>query len=202
MEGFTLKGWGRVVAPICNSPRMSGTVIWITGLSGAGKTTLAGLLLARMRCTSRPVLGLDGDILRTVFPIEGGYTADKRVKLAHSYARLCREVSLQGIDVVCATISMFHAVRRWNRENIQNYVEIYLEVPLAVLRMRDAKGLYGAYARGEESSLVGVDVEAELPENPDFVIQNLGDTSPEKAVDMIWERFLADRAVSPSTAKK
>ena len=163
-----------------------GTVYWITGLSGAGKTTVAALLAKRLRAHGRPVLQLDGDILRDIFSPAAGHDAEGRLRLAGAYGRLCREVAAQGIDVVCATISMFHAVRRWNREHIPGYREIYLRVPLSELRRRDSKGLYSAAREGTASNVVGVDLHAELPETPDLTVENHG-ISPEAAVERIWK---------------
>jgi adenylylsulfate kinase len=162
-----------------------GTVYWITGLSGAGKSTVASLLADRLRARQRPVLQLDGDILREIFSPGAGHDPEDRLRLARAYGRLCREVATQGIDVVCATISMFHAVRRWNRDNIPGYREIYLSVPLAELQRRDSKGLYRRARQGSTRNVVGVDLHAELPEAPDLTVENHG-ISPEAAVDRIW----------------
>jgi cytidine diphosphoramidate kinase len=163
-----------------------GRVYWLTGLSGAGKSTVAHLLTHRLRTVGRTVLSLDGDILREIFDRQRDHGRDERFALAMSYGRLCREVSAQGIEVVCATVSMFHEVRRWNREQIPGYMEIYLKVPIEELLRRDPKGLYGAYQRGETSDVVGLDVQAEFPEHPDLVIENHTDISPEDAVATIW----------------
>lgn len=163
-----------------------GTVYWITGLSGAGKSTVAALLAKRLRAHGRPVLQLDGDILREIFSPAAGHHAQDRLRLAQAYGRLCREVAAQGIDVVCATISMFHAVRKWNRENIPAYREIYLKVPIAELERRDTKGLYQAAREGNTKNVVGIDIHAELPEAPDVTVENHG-ISPETAVDRIWK---------------
>ena len=158
---------------------MSATVFWITGLSGAGKSTVADLLAIRLRAIRRPVLRLDGDVLRSIFAPEAAHGAEERLLLAMSYGKLCREVAEQGIDVVCATISMFHAVQRWNRQHIANYREIYLRVPIDELRRRDTKGLYGSVLRGDAANLVGVDIAAEFPENPDLTIENHATVSPD-----------------------
>ena len=100
-------------------------------------------------------------------------------------ARLCRLLAEQGGDVVCATISMFHEVQRWNRENIPGYREIYLRVPIDELRRRDQKGIYVGAQRGDTRDVVGLDVPAEAPEAPDLVLDNYGALDVAGAVDRI-----------------
>ncbi|CAO3411514.1 adenylyl-sulfate kinase [Azospirillum largimobile] len=167
-------------------------VLWITGLSGAGKTTVACLLVERLRLRGGSWVMLDGDRMRAMLPWPGGYEREEREKIAFYYGRLCAEISGQGIGVVCATVSMFHSVRRWNRDAMPGYREIYLRVPIGELRRRDSKGLYAASAA---SGLVGVDIVAEMPETPDLVIENHGGRSPGDAVSAIlaaMERDFAD----------
>ena len=106
---------------------MAGRVIWITGLSGAGKTTLARELIQRLQeCESQPIL-LDGDILRNLLQVSenvlDSHSRKARIKLALKYAQMCRLLSDQGFIVVIATISMFDELYAWNRENITNYFE-------------------------------------------------------------------------------
>ena len=91
----------------------------------------------------------------------------------------------RAADVVCATISLFHEVQRWNRENISGYREIYLRVPLDELRRRDSKGIYAAGQRGDAQDIVGVDVPAEFPEAPDLVLDNYGELDIATAVERI-----------------
>ncbi len=100
-------------------------------------------------------------------------------------ARLCRLLSAQGADVVCATISLFHQVQRWNRENIPGYREIYLRVPLDELHRRDSKGIYLAAQRGAVQQVVGLDVPAEAPETPDLVLDNYEPLDVPTAVERI-----------------
>jgi phosphohistidine swiveling domain-containing protein len=100
-------------------------------------------------------------------------------------ARLCRLLAEQGTDVVCATISLFHEVQRWNRENIPGYREIYLRVPIDELRRRDSKGIYARAQRGDARDVVGLDVAAEAPEKPDLVVDNYGALDVATAVDRI-----------------
>jgi len=175
----------------------NGRVYWLTGLSGAGKSTLGSLLYEHLRSRKDSVVYLDGDILREVFGGLHGHTIDERRLLAMSYARMCRILSLQGIDVVCATISMFHSVRRWNRENIPAYFEVYLNVPIEVLIQRDQKQLYSRALRGEVSDVMGVNVDIEAPESPDVVLVNDGSHGPEELLYQLLssiEEVLVEKA--------
>jgi adenylylsulfate kinase len=153
---------------------MRGTMWWITGLSGAGKSTVGRIVRDELVARGRPALLLDGDVLRAALGETGRHTADDRWRLAMTYARLGREITAQGIDAVCATISMFHAVREWNRANVSSYREIYLRVPLSELERRDTRGLYARSRRGEETDVVGIDMRFEEPIAPHLVIDNVG----------------------------
>jgi phosphonate metabolism-associated iron-containing alcohol dehydrogenase len=149
-----------------------GHVIWITGLSGSGKTTLSHAVTAAMRATGRKVVRLDGDKLRSIIGAKGGYSEAERRELALRYAGICRALASEGVDVVCATMSLFHDCQRWNRENIPGYLEVYLKVDLETLIARDPKGLYRRALKGEVSHVVGIDVAYEEPLAPDLVIKN------------------------------
>ena len=100
-------------------------VYWITGLSGAGKTSVGLLLYKKMKQNYPNTVFLDGDVLREVFGNDLGYTREERIKCAMRYARLCKMLQEQEMNVICCTISMFDEIRSWNRENIGNYREIY-----------------------------------------------------------------------------
>lgn len=157
-------------------------IYWVTGLSGAGKTTVATALAARLRLAERPVILLDGDVLRAMLgPLGEGHAPDQRKRLAFFYARLCRELAAQGPDVICATISMFHDVRRWNRTGTADYREIYLKAAIETLMERDTKGIYAA----ADGRIVGVDMEFEAPENPDLTFPTDGGMTAEMIVDAI-----------------
>jgi cytidine diphosphoramidate kinase len=141
----------------------AGRVFWITGLSGAGKTTLGRELSSRLRAAGRPVTFLDGDALRSAIAEDLGHSAEDRRRSAMRNARLCRLLAEQGVDVVCATISLFHEVQRWNRENIPGYREIYLRVPIDELRRRDSKGIYAGAQRGERATSLALTCRRRLP---------------------------------------
>ncbi len=175
--------------PLNLDPRDYGTVYWLTGLAGAGKTTIGRLLTTRFRELGRQVIFLDGDIMREVLGATRGHSPAERQALARKYAAICRMLSRQGVDVICATISMFHAVRDWNRENIRNYVEIYLRVPLEVLSERDQKGLYSQAGAGAIDNVIGADSAFEEPLTPDLMIENDGSRSPEMIVIEILQQL-------------
>ncbi len=163
----------------------SGRVYWITGLSGAGKTTVGRELWTRLRTAGRRVIFLDGDALRATIADDLGHGMSDRRQSAMRNARLCKLLTVQGFDVICATISLFHEVQRWNRENIPGYREIYLRVPIDELRRRDSKGIYAESERAETGDVVGVDLPAEPPEAPDLVLDNYGELEVGAAADRI-----------------
>src|SRR5580658_10577409 len=161
-----------------------GRVFWITGLSGAGKTTVGTQLWQRLRAAGRPAVFLDGDALRSVIAEDLTHSLTNRRRSAMRNARLCRLLASQGTDVVCATISLFHEVQRWNRDNIPGYCEIYLQVPMPELRRRDFKGVYAR--SGDSPNVVGLDLPAEVPQAPDLILENHGSLDSTAAVERIW----------------
>lgn len=163
-----------------------GTVYWVTGLSGAGKTTIGTLLCNALRQT-RQVILLDGDALRTIYGDDSGYSRRDRQRVAMRNARMCYFLAQQGVDVVCCTISMFHAVHAWNRAHIQRYREIYLSVSPEVLYQRDQKGLYSGVQNGKLQNVMGVDLEFEAPLHPDLTIENNGDRPPEQVLQTLLD---------------
>lgn len=142
---------------------------WVTGLPGAGKSTLATKMRAALVGRHVQPVCLDGDSLREVLgPLGQSYDLASRQQLASTYSRLCKMLVEQGHTVICATVSMFHSVREWNRANIPGYVEIFIDTHIELLRQRDQKGLYSE-SSGE---LPGVSQQAELPIDPDYRVEH------------------------------
>ncbi len=164
-------------------------VFWVTGLSGAGKTTIGQLFYERFKAEHDKTIFFDGDELRKAVADDLGYSEDQRRKCAMRYSRLCKLLSDQGINVIICTISMFHAVREWNRDNIKDYKEIYIRVPMEVLRKRDQKGLYSGTTSEVDKHVAGIDFEFEEPKNPDVIVDNDGSRTPEELVDYIFEKI-------------
>ncbi len=142
-------------------------VIWITGLSATGKTTLSILLADHMRSSGKKVILLDGDELRKVLS-EKAYTREERVALGMRYSRLCRLLSSQGIDVIIAVIGLFKELHEWNRKNIPNYIEVFIDTPLIELKRRDPKDLYKNLDSGKIHNVAGMDLKVDFPSKPDI----------------------------------
>jgi glutamine kinase len=189
-------------AALDKTDHSGGRVFWITGLSGAGKSTIGRKLWKRLQDAGRPAVLLDGDDLRSLISSDLAYSAKDRRRSAIRNSRLCRILAEDGADVVCTTISLFHEVQRWNRENIAAYNEIYVRVPLQELRRRNGKSIYDAVANGGPAHVVGLDVRAEEPQAPDIVINNYGTMTPDAAVDLIWNQFIRPSTLPHKFASK
>lgn len=169
--------------------KLKGTVYWITGLSGAGKTTIGKLLYRRLKQEKENVLFLDGDILREVYGNDLGYSKEERLKGAMRNSRMCQMISNQNVDVVCCTISMFDKVRQWNRKNIENYQEIFLDVPLEILKQRDQKGLYTDVQLGYTKNIVGMDLKLEIPQSSDIILINDGNRNEQQIFEELKQKL-------------
>jgi adenylylsulfate kinase-like enzyme/SAM-dependent methyltransferase len=178
---------------------LTGKVLWITGLSGAGKTTVASILAERLRRVGMTVVLLDGDQVRAALGSKWGYTAADRHDLAFVYARLARLIAESGAHVICATIAMFDDVRAWNRANQTDYHEVFLRAPLDVLVERDQKGLYRKFLHVDDPESV-LSTEFQLPKQPDLIIDNFGATSPPDAARMVFERVFSGQFTSAQQA--
>jgi len=167
-----------------------GEVIWITGLSASGKSSLSCEVAARLRANGRNIVRLDGDELREVFGAVATNTKNHgregRLALAMQYAHLCRFLAGQGLTVVIATISLFKEIHDWNRVNLPNYFEVYLKVPLDELRRRDPKGFYRGFAAGELTNVAGLDLPVDEPQAADWVVE----FEPGRHVTAVTEELL------------
>lgn len=172
-------------------PSAASRVIWITGLSGAGKTTLAHEVVSRLRAAGEAVVMLDGDELREVFGAVSAnadnHGREGRLALAMQYAHLCRVIAAQGLTVVIATISLFREVHTWNRANLPGYFEVYLKVPMEELRRRDPKGIYRRFDAGKLTNVAGLDIPIDEPVVADLIFEFEPSLSNMDIVDQLVE---------------
>jgi adenylylsulfate kinase len=169
----------------------TGRVVWITGLSGAGKTTVARELLSLLRRDGQWCISLDGDELREIFGQAASRSEDyerpARLALGRRYARLAHLVAQQGATTVVTTISLFRELHDWNRKNLPGYFEVYLKVPLKELRRRDPKGIYRRFDSGELRNVAGLDQPADEPQSPDLLVEFSPDEAPKEIAARVMQ---------------
>lgn len=163
-------------------------VIWLIGLSGAGKTTIGQRLYTLIKARHANTVYLDGDILRDVWGDRLGHTVEARCLNAHRISHLCKMLDDQGIHVVASVLSLFPEWQAWNRQTFTRYFEVFIDVPLDVLRTRDPRGLYRDRDAGQIGDVVGIDIPFPVPANADMTVNNsCHRPDPEAIADQILE---------------
>ena len=145
-------------------------VLWFTGLSGAGKSTIANLVDKRLHALGYHTFILDGDNVRHGLNRDLGFTDEDRVENIRRVAEVARLMADAGLIVLVSFISPFRAERRMARERFEagEFVEVFVDVPLAVAEARDVKGLYAKARAGQIPNFTGIDSPYEAPEAPDL----------------------------------
>jgi adenylylsulfate kinase-like enzyme len=145
-------------------------VIWVTGLSGAGKTTVCRLLYERLKPAVPELVLLDGDAIRESLSTDLGFDEPDRVRQITRVQRLAKLLSDQHLIVLVAVVYANPDLLEWNRTHNPLYLEVLMDTSLDVVQRRDPKGLYGRIARGETRDVVGIDIPWNPPTRPDLVI--------------------------------
>ena len=148
-----------------------GFTVWLTGLSGAGKTTIAARLEQQLRLRGRAVEVLDGDVVRTHLSKGLGFSREDRDTNILRIAFVSRLLAQHGVAVISAAISPYVSTRLQARAQIGDFVEVYVCCPLEELVRRDVKGLYARALRGEVANFTGVSDPYEAPEHPEVVVE-------------------------------
>ena len=165
-------------------------VIWLIGMSASGKTTIGRKLYDKLTLSDKKWIFLDGDTFRNILGEDLGHTVEDRKKNAYRISRFCEFLSSQGINVVACVLSIFHDNQKYNKENIAEYKEVYIDVNFDTLVNRDNKELYIKAQKGEIKDVVGVDIEFQPPYSPDIVINNnIENPDYEKMIESIIKRF-------------
>ncbi len=171
---------------------MKTKVIWITGLPGAGKSTVANKLsLSIIKKYDEKPLIIDGDFIRKALG-DYDYSKEGRLKLAYSYMKMAHLFSQQGHIVICATVSMFEEVRIWGRDNISGYLEVFLECPIEVLKKRNKKGLYTNQKNQLINNVFSYNFDYDIPRKSDIYISNTQNYTIENIVREIMKKVNKD----------
>lgn len=189
-EGLNIPDWftfPEVIRELRKSypPRArQGFTVLFTGLSGSGKSTIANVLMIKLReMGDRPVTLLDGDIVRKHLSSELGFSREHRNINVRRIGFVASEITKNGGVAICAPIAPYADVRRQVRNEIEprgGFLEVYISTPLEVCEQRDRKGLYARARRGEIKQFTGIDDPYDVPENPEVVIETL-ELSPDEA---------------------
>tara|TARA_Y100000816_G_C26101916_1_gene584286 strand:+ start:882 stop:1394 length:513 start_codon:yes stop_codon:yes gene_type:complete len=162
-------------------------VIWIIGLAGVGKTTIATGVWQKLRKLKSNTVLIDGDTVRRIFLADkksADYSAAGRLIVAKQIQEMCLMLDKQGINVVCGTLSTFEETRIQNRGIFRNYLEIYLTSTQELLYKR--RPIYQAAINGEINNVVGVDIKFEEPKNFDLHIDT-SKSSADNAVSSVMD---------------
>jgi len=158
-----------------------GYVLWMTGLSGAGKTTIALLLEEELKARGCKFERLDGDVVRESLTRDLGFSKEDRDKNIERVSFVAKLLSRNGVGCVCSFISPYQAVRDMVRANTTNFMEVFIDAPLDVVIGRDVKGMYKKAIAGEIPNFTGISDPFEAPTNPDIHIRTDQETPEESA---------------------
>lgn len=163
----------------------NGFTIWFTGLSGAGKSTIAQLVRGALKERGIKVELLDGDVVRTNLSKGLGFSKEDRDTNIRRIAFVCSLLTRNNVGAIAAAISPYRAIRNEARELIGNFVEVFVDAPLEVCEQRDIKGLYAKARRGEIKQFTGIDDPYEAPENAEVVCFTAEETPDESAAKVL-----------------
>ncbi len=162
-----------------------GFTLWFTGLSGAGKSTMAKLIEASLRERGLRVEVLDGDVVRTNLSKGLGFSKEDRDINIRRIGFVCKLLSRNGVVAIAAAISPYRAVRDEVRQDVGRFVEVYVRCPLDTLVERDVKGLYKKALAGEIANFTGVSDPYEAPLNAEVTLDTDKETPEQSAARLL-----------------
>ena len=148
-------------------------VLWLTGLSGAGKSTIADEIIRIVKPNLPSLVLIDGDVVRNLFGADLGFEeAARKIQIAR-LQQLAQFLSKQNIPVIVSALYSDPDLMQWNLDHLSGYFEVYVDTPLETVMSRDTKGLYAKAKSGNLLNVVGVDIPWHIPENPHLVIKTV-----------------------------
>ena len=169
--------------------RREGFTLWLTGMPGAGKTTISSLLERWLRDHGEPVERLDGDEVRKRLSKGLGFSREDRDENIRRIGFVAKLLCRNGVIVIVAAISPYRSVRDELRLSIGTFVEIHVDCPMNVLIARDSKGLYKKALSGEIAHFTGISDPYEPPLNPELVIDSSTER-PEESAKRVWNKLI------------
>jgi adenylylsulfate kinase len=169
----------------------SAPVLWFTGFSGSGKSTIATRVHQELERRGVEVEYIDGDALREVFP-NTGFTREEREEHLRRTGYMASRLAAHGVTVVASFVSPYRGSRDFVRRLCPGFLEIFVATPLDECERRDVKGLYARARRGEISNFTGIDDPYEPPEHPELTLDTRA-LSVDQCVDRVLDRLGGDR---------
>ena len=169
--------------------RERGVVIWFTGLSGSGKTTIAQLVEEKLLEAGVPAEILDGDVVRENLSKGLGFSEEDRNTNIRRIGFVAHLLQRNGTFVITAAISPYKAIRDEARAMIKDFVEVFTDAPLEVCEERDVKGLYAKARAGEIKGFTGIDDPYEAPDNAEIVLKT-GELSVEESAQTVIDKLI------------
>lgn len=168
--------------------KQRGVTIWLTGLSGAGKTTITKALEEKLREGNYSLEVLDGDIVRTNLTKGLGFSKEDRDENIRRIGFVANLLTRHGVIVLVSAISPYREIRDEVRQRIGSFIEVYVNAPLAVCESRDVKGLYERARKGEIKAFTGIDDPYEPPLNPEVECRTDLEEL-EESVNKVWQKL-------------
>ena len=162
-------------------------LIWITGLSGSGKSTIGKELYKVLKKQYPNTIFLDGDDFRGILGNDLKHNPKDRLENAKRIHRMCKFLINQNINVICSTMSLYEEIHTLNRNSFKNYYEVFIKCDIEELIRRDQKGIYSQALNKQRDDVVGINLDYDMPKNCELVLNNNKKNNLDKKVKKILD---------------
>lgn len=168
-----------------NNVEKEAFLIWITGLSGSGKTILGKKVYEELKKKYKNIIFLDGDDFREILGNDLSHSQKDRLENAKRIHKMCKFLVSQNINVICATMSLYSEIHELNRKEIKNYFEVFIKCNIQELIKRNQKELYSEALEGKRNDVVGINLSYDKPQNCELIIENSEKNNLEQKVKKV-----------------